>query len=153
MITSSLYVTLDAPQWDGADLGRLTDMLPAIMADAHARWASVRQQPMPAYRLWAEATDTGVAIGYRPRSGGSARACPALEFVRAAIRGALAGSALARPDAELSLDDRFAHLPCGTRPAASFREELWRQTGADVAGEEAEYTCACGRTHAIKLVE
>lgn len=47
----------------------------------------------------------------------------------------------------------FVHLPCASVDGPVFREALWRQTGADVPGEQAMYSCACGVTHAVRLLE
>tara|TARA_B100000886_G_scaffold275138_1_gene199035 strand:- start:13 stop:492 length:480 start_codon:yes stop_codon:yes gene_type:complete len=147
---SSRYVALDAPEWGHADLQRLWDLLPVIRSSARERWASVRSDPMPAYRLWVEPTDAGVAIGYRPRGGDG---CEALEFVRAAIRGTVDHPW--SPQSELCVDvcQEYVHLPCGTRAADAWLEDLWRQTGADVPGERAVYTCPCGGTHEVVLAE
>ena len=147
---SSRYVALDAPEWGDADLPQLRDLLPAIQNSARERWTSVRSDPMPAYRLWVEPTDTGVAIGYRQHG---ADGCEAHEFVRAAIRGAV--DHLRAPQPELCVDvcQEYVHLPCGTRAADAWLEDLWRQTGADVPGERAVYTCPCGSTHKVVLTE
>jgi hypothetical protein len=152
-MASSLDIALDAPEWRSHDaLPRLEALLPVINRSVRDRWASVHTQdePVPSYRLWVEGTDTGVAFGYRPRSGESATKCPVLEFVRAAIRYAVRGC---EHELCVFLDKPFVHLPCSTRPTPTFLEDLWRQTGADVPGEEAGYSCVCGLTHAIKLTE
>jgi hypothetical protein len=145
---SSRYVALDAPEWGHADLQRLWDLLPAIRSSARERWASVRPDPMPAYRLWAEPTATGVAIGYSDRGGGG---CEAHEFVGAAIRGAVDHLRSPRPALCVDVGQKYVHLPCATRAADEWLDELWRQTGADMPGEQAEYACPCGGTHAVVL--
>ena len=151
MVVSSLYIALDAPDWGRESLPRLRGMLPAIKCSANQRWASVRQDVMPAYDIWVTGTDDGVAFGYRPCSEGCTAVCPALEFVMAAIHFTLRDD----PDEAVcvSLDQRFVHLPCDTCAGAALREGLWSQTGADMPGEEACYMCTCGATHAIRLVE
>lgn len=146
----SRYVALDAPEWGDADLPRLRDLLPAIQSSARERWNSVRSDPMPAYRLWAEPTDMGVAIGYRQRGTGG---CEAHEFVRAAIRGAVDRERSVQPELCVDVGQKYVHLPCGTRVADAWLEDLWRQTGADVPGERAVYTCPCGSTYQVVLAE
>lgn len=152
MLASSVYIAFDAPEWTHEDLPRLQSLLPEIMRSVHERWVSVHKadDAMPTYRLWVEATDTGVAFGYRPRTGKSPRECPVFEFVKAVVRYAVRGS---EQELCVFLDNPFVHLPCETRPMPEFLEHLWRQTGADVPGEEAQYACACGQTHAIRLTE
>ena len=44
-------------------------------------------------------------------------------------------------------------LPCGPTTGDEFFETLWRQTGADVPGEETEFRCSCGALHQIKIAE
>jgi len=145
---SPRYVALDAPEWGHADLQRLWGLLPAIRRGARERWASVRPDPMPAYRLWAEPTATGVAIGYTVRGGDG---CEAHEFVGAAIRGAVDHLRSPRPALCVDVGQKYVHLPCATRAADEWLDELWRQTGADMPGERAEYACPCGGTHAVVL--
>lgn len=53
----------------------------------------------------------------------------------------------------VDVDSPFAHLPCASVDGPAFREALWRQTGADVPGEQAMYSCACGAAHAVRLLE
>ena len=43
-------------------------------------------------------------------------------------------------------------LPFGVYKTADFLELLWRQTGADVDGEEAVYTARGGRKYRVRLV-
>jgi hypothetical protein len=150
MIASSQYIALDAPEWGHADLQRLWGLLPAIQGSARERWTSVRSDPMPRYRVWVEPTDTGVAFGYRPRGGDGDEA---LEFVGAAIRGAVDHMRSPQPGLCVRLGQKYVHLPCGTRSAGDWLDDLWRQTGADMPGERAEYTCPCGSTHAVVLAE
>lgn len=153
MVKSSAWIALDAPEWSHDDLARLRDALPGINDSASARWACIHSEPMPRYRLWVEPTDMGVAFGFRPRDGMDATTCPALDFVRAAIRYTVDELRQKKSQVCVFVDKSSVHLPCGTRPSGAFLEELWRQTGADVPGEEAEYACACGGSHAIRLSE
>lgn len=46
----------------------------------------------------------------------------------------------------------FTVLPFGIYKTADFLELLWRQTGADVEGEEAVYTARDGRKYRVCLV-
>ena len=156
MYLETVYIPVDAPQCDASDVPRLRSVLGDIRANAAERWAQVRADPMPAYRLWVTACDEGVAFGYRRRDGTRWSECPAREFVRAAITWALRHFSIGlqpRDEVRVFLDQRVAHLPCGSRECAGFLEDVWRQTGADVPGEEADYACACGATHRIALLE
>ena len=153
MVTSSVWIPLDAPEWSHDDLPRLQNALPGINDSASTQWARVHSEPIPRYRLWIEPTDMGVAFGFRPRDGTAATTCPALQFVRAAIRSAVDALRHEKSQVCVFVNKSSVHLPCGTRPMGAFLEEFWRQTGADVPGEEAEYACACGGRHAIRLFE
>ena len=147
----SLYIALDDPRYDRDDLPYLRTMLDVVNASVAERWARTSAEPLPAYRLWVEAADSGVVCGYRRRDATPWSDCAVLEFVRAALRFVLD----LRPEepAAVRLGARAAHLPCGSYPGAALLESLWFQTGADVPGESATYACPCGARHAVLITE
>ena len=147
----NLYIALDEPLYDSADLPYLRTKLDVVKSSVAERWARISNEPLPAYRLWVEGTDTGVAIGYRRKDMTPWSDCPVLEFVRAALRFDLNPDA--REPVEVRLGARAAHLPCGSYPGAALLEALWVQTGADVPGESANYACPCGARHAMLITE
>lgn len=56
-------------------------------------------------------------------------------------------------DVRVGLEAAAVALPCGVADGPALREALWRQTGADMPGESADYACACGATHRLRIVE
>ena len=141
--------------------------LTAIRASAESLWiASQGHETMPKFRLCVgpqESPMVGFELGYRRRDGSSAVNCAMRKCVWTAITNALADES---PDAKavrpatihVRLTDQDVTLPCRTVPAAAFLEELWRQTGADVPGEQADYTCECGgrecrNTYTVHIVD
>ena len=142
---------------------RLTE----IRANAESLWiASHGADAMPKFRLWAgpqESPMFGIEIGYRRRDGLSAVNCAMRKCVWKAITNALAdeppdATTIGHPTIHVRLTDQGVTLPCRTVPGAVFLEELWRQTGADVPGEQADYTCECGgrecrNTYTVHIVD
>lgn len=151
MTMDSLYIAIDKPLYKHADLPYLRTMLDVIKSSVAERWARISSDPLPAYRLWVEGTDTGVAFGYRRRDTTPHDQCPVLEFVRASIHFDL--NPRPHEPVEVHVGAPIAHMPCSSYRGAKFLDDIWVQTGADVPGESTCYTCRCGARHVILIKE